>query len=188
MRNLFSILLMMIVTVGILFHDAEARRFGGGRSFGMQRSSSNFSRVQSPAQLSQPATAAGNKWLGPIAGLAAGGLLAYLFMGHGLGSGILSWLAIAGIGFMLWNLFRNKLQPAVSANQYNQMSGTNVHDLNSRFTANRGNATTMPAGFDATEFLRDAKVQFIRLQAAYDAKNLNDLREFTTPEVFGEIQ
>ncbi|MEO8401369.1 MAG: hypothetical protein ABI597_06150 [Gammaproteobacteria bacterium] len=101
MRNLFSILLMMIVTVGILFHDAEARRFGGGRSFGMQRSSSNFSRVQSPAQLSQPATAAGNKWLGPIAGLAAGGLLAYLFMGHGLGSGILSWLAIAGIGFML---------------------------------------------------------------------------------------
>src|SRR5258706_352468 len=45
-----------------------------------------------------------------------------------------------------------------------------------------------PVGFDATQFLRDAKLQFIRLQAAYDQKNLNDIREFTTPEVFAEIR
>ncbi len=37
-------------------------------------------------------------------------------------------------------------------------------------------------------FLRKAKVQFIRLQAAYDQKNLHDLSQFTTPDVFAEIK
>jgi predicted lipid-binding transport protein (Tim44 family) len=45
-----------------------------------------------------------------------------------------------------------------------------------------------PNGFNADAFLREAKVQFIRLQTAYDQKNLADLRQFTSPEVFGEIQ
>ena len=43
------------------------------------------------------------------------------------------------------------------------------------------------AGFDAEGFARQAKLNFIRLQAANDAGNLDDLREFTTPEVFAEI-
>jgi predicted lipid-binding transport protein (Tim44 family) len=46
----------------------------------------------------------------------------------------------------------------------------------------------LPAGFDAEGFVRQAKVQFIRLQAANDAGNLEDIREFTTPEMFAEIQ
>jgi predicted lipid-binding transport protein (Tim44 family) len=35
--------------------------------------------------------------------------------------------------------------------------------------------------------IRNAKVNFIRLQAANDAGNLDDIREFTTPEMFAEI-
>jgi predicted lipid-binding transport protein (Tim44 family) len=46
----------------------------------------------------------------------------------------------------------------------------------------------VPADFDVAAFLRSAKVYFIRLQAAWDAKNLADIREFTTPEVFAEIK
>ena len=46
----------------------------------------------------------------------------------------------------------------------------------------------VPADFDVAGFLRNAKVYFIRLQAAWDAKNLADIREFTTPEVFAEIR
>jgi predicted lipid-binding transport protein (Tim44 family) len=34
----------------------------------------------------------------------------------------------------------------------------------------------------------DAKVNFIRLQAANDAGNLDDIREFTSPEMFAEIK
>jgi predicted lipid-binding transport protein (Tim44 family) len=36
--------------------------------------------------------------------------------------------------------------------------------------------------------VRNAKVYFIRLQAANDAGNLEDVREFTTPEMFAEIK
>lgn len=46
----------------------------------------------------------------------------------------------------------------------------------------------VPADFDTEAFLRNAKVHFIRLQAAWDAGNLDDIREFTTPEMFAEIK
>lgn len=46
----------------------------------------------------------------------------------------------------------------------------------------------LPAGFDAEGFARQAKVQFVRLQAAYDSGNLDDIREFTSPEMFAELR
>ncbi|MBP0627408.1 TIM44-like domain-containing protein [Cupriavidus sp. AcVe19-1a] len=46
----------------------------------------------------------------------------------------------------------------------------------------------VPADFDTDNFLRNAKVHFVRLQAAWDAGNLDDIREFTTPEMFAEIK
>jgi predicted lipid-binding transport protein (Tim44 family) len=46
----------------------------------------------------------------------------------------------------------------------------------------------IPADFDTATFERQAKVQFIRLQASYDAKNLDDIRDFTTPEMFAELK
>lgn len=46
----------------------------------------------------------------------------------------------------------------------------------------------IPADFDVAGFVRNAKVQFIRLQAANDAGNLDDIREFTSPEMFAELK
>jgi predicted lipid-binding transport protein (Tim44 family) len=51
-------------------------------------------------------------------------------------------------------------------------------------TAATGN---IPADFPVESFLRSAKTSFIRLQAANDRKDLNDIREYTTPEMFAEI-
>lgn len=51
-----------------------------------------------------------------------------------------------------------------------------------------GTASAMPAGFDAAEFERIAKMIFIRLQAANDAGELDDLRRFTTPELFAALR
>ena len=51
-------------------------------------------------------------------------------------------------------------------------------------TASAVQATALPAGFDRTAFERIAKMIFIRMQAANDAGDLNDLRNFTTPEMF----
>lgn len=49
-------------------------------------------------------------------------------------------------------------------------------------------APTLPAGMDAADFIRLAKTVFIRLQAANDAGNVDDLRKFTTPELFASLR
>lgn len=36
--------------------------------------------------------------------------------------------------------------------------------------------------------MRNAKTYFIRLQAAWDRADVNDIREFTTPEMFAELR
>jgi predicted lipid-binding transport protein (Tim44 family) len=46
----------------------------------------------------------------------------------------------------------------------------------------------VPAGFDTEAFVRNAKVYFVRLQDAWDRGNVNDIREFTTPEMFAEVK
>ncbi len=47
---------------------------------------------------------------------------------------------------------------------------------------------SLPAGFDAPAFERIAKLIFIRMQAANDAGNLDDLRQFATPEMFATFK
>jgi predicted lipid-binding transport protein (Tim44 family) len=50
-----------------------------------------------------------------------------------------------------------------------------------------GSGTNIPADFQVEPFLRNAKTSFIRLQAANDARDISDIREYTTPEMFAEI-
>ncbi|MFG5408270.1 Tim44-like domain-containing protein [Piscinibacter sakaiensis] len=47
---------------------------------------------------------------------------------------------------------------------------------------------SVPSDFDREGFERLAKMIFIRLQAANDAGDLNDLRQFTTPEFFAAVR
>ncbi|RFO95584.1 transporter [Rhodoferax lacus] len=54
-------------------------------------------------------------------------------------------------------------------------------------TAERDNRR-IPADFDTAGFERNARVYFLRLQAANDACDLDDIRQFTTPEMFAELQ
>jgi predicted lipid-binding transport protein (Tim44 family) len=183
MRKFFSLLLVFVVAFGLFSSNAEAKRFGGGRSFGMQRSVGQYSR---PAY-----NAAGNRsqWGSALGGLVAGGLLASLFMGHGVGNGVLSWLFLLGVGFFVVNFLRRSgmvgVQPQPAGFQQ-RFTNDNVANFTSARTA--GNATSYPAGFSADGFLRAAKVLFVRFQAAYDSKNLDDIRQFVAPEVFAEIQ
>ncbi|MGF6272321.1 putative lipid-binding transport protein (Tim44 family) [Massilia sp. UYP11] len=46
----------------------------------------------------------------------------------------------------------------------------------------------VPGDFDSESFLRHAKSSFIRMQAAWDRGDTDDLREFTSPEVFAELK
>lgn len=47
---------------------------------------------------------------------------------------------------------------------------------------------TLPADFDGAGFERIAKMLFIRMQAANDAGQVDDLRKFTTPELFASLR
>ena len=45
----------------------------------------------------------------------------------------------------------------------------------------------LPAGLDGAAFLDDARSRFIRLQAAWDARDLQALRHLTMPDVFEDL-
>ncbi len=185
----FIALLVCFFALMMFVSTADAARFGGGRSFGMQRSMSGFSHQRQAPPISQRSPQR-SSWMAPLAGLALGSMLGYLLMGHGLGSGLFSWIILLGLGFLIIQFVRSKLQPAYqTAQPYGQPKGR-IIEGQAYFTQQNDYATHQHAypNFDRDTFLREAKGQFIRLQAAYDQKDLKDLREFTAPEVYAEIQ
>ena len=196
MKRILISLFALFISFGLVMHDAEARRLGGSKSFGMQRTApAKQSATPTPQQQPGAAkTTAPQKrsWLGPIAGLATGLGLAALFSHLGLGEGMANFLMLALLAmaaFMLFRLFTRRNAPA-PAMQYAGMNPGTSAAFEQMPAAGLGGSTprAFPPGFDANAFAREAKLNFIRLQAAFDAGNLDDLRAFTTPEVFAEIR
>ena len=60
--------------------------------------------------------------------------------------------------------------------------------IGSNISADGSRPRAIPLDFDSASFERNAKVNFIRLQTAYEAGSLADIREFTTPEMFAELE
>jgi predicted lipid-binding transport protein (Tim44 family) len=190
------------LAMGVGAGDAEAKRLGGGKSSGIQRDST-MKRDAAPTQNAVPAKPAQaaaapqpsgmSRWLGPLAGLAAGIGLAALFshlgMGEGFSSVVMMLLLAAAAFFVIRLLFRRR-EPQAAPLQY---AGAGAAPARFDAPAAVGGATSgtaplVPAGFDAEGFLRQAKLNFVRLQAANDARNIEDVRNFTTPEMFAEIR
>lgn len=176
--------------------DADARRFGGGRNIGAQRNVTT-PPAQTPAKPAQQqagqqsaaqpaATNTGSRWMPILGGLALGGMLGYLFGGSGLlGFLLLALLAVAAVlGIRAWMQRRSAAPRPV---QFAGMRETvNVQPAaGSSLTPTR---TNVPAGFDAASFLRAAKMNFLRLQAANDAGRLEEIRDFTTDELYEELR
>lgn len=88
----------------------------------------------------------------------------------------------------------NRMDPAMPVYKAALPAGSNVGGngsglgIGSGIGAGVASANRIPADFDTASFERNAKVNFIRLQAANDARNLDDIREFTTPEMFAELK
>lgn len=223
--KLFAIaLLAVMVGFGALVQDAEAKRMGGARSSGFSRDSGVMNRqgitskpAAGPAQAVAPGAAAPqsgmSRWMGPLAGIAAGLGIAALFSHFGLGAGMgnmmLMLLLAAGVFFAVRLLLRRRqsasgMQPAMqyagagagmqqpqAHGGFNPVgfggAGGGVSSPGAYGAAGMSGAQ-VPPNFDVEGFLRQAKLNFIRLQAANDAGNLDDIRAFTTPEMFAEIQ
>lgn len=199
MKQFLISLFAVFVGFGLVMHDAEAKRLGGSKSFGMQRSApaKQDATPQRQQQNTASPTTAPQKssWMGPIAGLAAGLGLAALFSHLGLGEEMASFLMLALLAMaalMLFRFFMRRNAPA-PAMQYAGMQpgamnqGTPASFEPFRAASGSADSRNFPPGFDTAAFAREAKVNFLRLQAANDAGNLDDLRGFTTPEVFAEL-
>jgi predicted lipid-binding transport protein (Tim44 family) len=159
--------------------------------------------AKTPAAQTAGAAAQGKRsWMGPIAGLAAGlglaALASYLGFGEELANmlmiGLLVFAVIAVIGYFMRKRAANQQTAMAGAGApYNapssmyQASQTSTGTSTASPAAAAGGAD-IPAGFDSDAFIRNAKVGFIRLQAAHDAGDLADIREFTSPEMFAEIR
>jgi predicted lipid-binding transport protein (Tim44 family) len=146
-------------------------------------------------------------WMGPLAGLAAGLGLAALASHFGFGEQLASMLMIGllvmAVMVVIGLIMRRRAgaqMPGTAAKDGLQYAATGAdsaatkrggYELSLPASASgavAAAAANIPADFDAAGFARNAKVNFIRLQAANDAGNLDDIREFTTPEMFAEIR
>jgi len=217
MKSLVLTLVMSLAAASMLPATAEARRLGGGAPAGMQRSvppraapealparTATPAAQQAPAAAAAPAVAPRRSWMGPIAGLAAGLGIAALMSHFGMGAGMgnfFTLLLMAGLAFFAIRFLMRRFAPSGNAAPAGmQFAGagapmTPTPAFQPTGTLPASTATVLPlqgnrlpADFDAPAFERIAKMIFIRLQAANDAGDLNDLRAFTTPEMFATVK
>ena len=185
-----------ILSVGFAVDEAEAARFGGRRSFGMQRQAVTPRPVPT-APAAAPGAVPRRSLMGPIAGLAAGLGIAALLSHFGLGPEfanllMIGLLVLAAVMLFKW-LARRSLAAQAPSEPLRYAGGDPRSGGSSPLPGLTGgaaapvSAANVPPGFDSETFLRVAKLNFVRLQAANDAKNIDDIREFVSPEVFAEI-
>jgi predicted lipid-binding transport protein (Tim44 family) len=235
---------VLAVAILVVVPDADAKRMGGGKSVGKgsqttqkdaapsnAAGNTTTSPAAAPAAAAKapaaaPAAPASNrsKWLGPLAGLAAGLGLAALASHLGFGEGLANIMMIALFAMVAFAAFRffmakraakaggtGSMTPAYAG----AMAGSGSAPTDSApayrtslpaqdaqpvgysgspgaYTGGIGSALAdgglqSIAGFDEAGFVRQAKVYFVRLQAAYDTADQKDLREFTSPEMFAEL-
>lgn len=156
-------------------------------------------------------------WMGPLAGLAAGlgiaALMSHFGMGEGMGNilmmALLAFVAFIAIRFAMARFAKpGSLQPAAAPGGM-QFAGAGAPAALGGASSGSGwgqpespgstaavaalplaaaASSHLPVGFDAPGFERIAKTIFIRMQAANDSADLNDLRTFTTPEMFASVK
>lgn len=200
-----SFVFLLVISAG----EAEARRFGGGGSKG------TFSRQitpsKAPSQVSRPAaspkkpvTNTGRSGFGGmLMGLAAGGLLAAMFMG-GAFEGIqlfdIILIVLIGGGIMMFMRSRrmqaaHQPEPAFNnGHSSNQEPVTHTpestdKDNDIKSLDDKGEIIYgAPDWFDEKAFLEGAKSHFMAIQKAWDANDLTTIQEYVTPQLYKFLQ
>lgn len=210
--------------------DAEARRLGGGRSFG---GSSTFNRpapapsAPGGATTQQPGSSLNRQTTNPGSGAAAapgmsrgmGGLFGGLLAGTLIGSLLLGG-GFAGVGLLDMVLIglvvylglrflrgrRNGEADGRASGSYRQASqgysgasrgggtsawdslrsGSGVSSAERDYTSSDSRA--VPADFDQEDFLRGAKMAYVRLQESWDKRDLDDIAQFATEPVLSGLR
>lgn len=204
MKRILIAVFAVVFGVGLGIESAEAKRLGGGKSFGAQRSvdapKQSPGATAAPAQQAAPGAAAAQqrpgmgRWLAPLAGLAAGLGLAALFgdeLAPFMGALLVGLLIAAGV-FVLMRIFGRRTQPQGGNLQYAGLGRETVAapppsqllPAGAVSVRQQTSAARIPAGFDVAGFVKQAKRSFLDLQAANDAGDASAIRDFATDEMF----
>jgi predicted lipid-binding transport protein (Tim44 family) len=163
-----------------------------------------------PGAAAQPKPSFMSRFGGLLAGLGIGALLGSLFGHMGGMGGLLMLLVLAAVLFMVMRAFAARRHgatpyqaapagmPPASMREAESGSRPVFSGIGSAIPTGDAAApapttyepalsSPLPADFNRDAFLRVAKTSFIRLQAANDAKDLDDIRDYTTPEMYAEI-
>ncbi|ROZ78818.1 Tim44 domain-containing protein [Ramlibacter sp. WS9] len=153
------------------------------------------------AAAAAPAAAAKRSWMGPLAGLAAGiGLMAlasHLGFGEGLANIMMIALVVMAGLALVGFIMRKRAAGAgpslagaggsaggTSPNGGRSLLGSGIGSALGASAAQPAAAGAIPADFDVASFVRNAKSQFVALQTAHDAGDLDQLRSYLTPEMY----
>ena len=154
-----------------------------------------------------PAASGASRWLGPIAGIAAGlglaALLSHFGLPEGLGTFLLIGLLAVAVVFAVRMLFARRAprEPLAYAGApragatptFDKAAmpewggGQRVEPTLGAGAVPSTSGKSFPPGFDAVAFARHAKEQFRELQAAHDAGDRAALRDVLTPEMYAEL-
>ncbi len=189
--------------------DVEAKKFGGGKSFGKSFSTSKQTAAPaSTGKTSGNAAAGTNKKSGFLGGLGGGllggllvgGLFATLFAGgafEGFAFGDI--LLFAVVGFLIYKFFiapkrRQAAQAAGMGAQDNQMfRNMNQPEQGGQSTGGFGGQSSAPAmqfppGFNAEAFVNDATNHYKALQVAWDENNFDEIQDYVSPELYNLLK
>lgn len=176
-----------------------------------QRPAAAPAAAGAPAAAPKPASPWKGILGGALLGLGLGAMLSHFGLGGAMASAIASILMIALLALaalFIYRMFRRKDTPANapfpaygnplagrtpeigSGLQPAAFQPVQAPASGSSYAAAAVAAAPwgVPGDFDSAVFLRHAKSSFIRMQAAWDKADTNDLREFTTPEVYAELK
>ena len=213
MRTLITTCFALLLGLVMMPDMAEAKRLGGGSSFGKSYSTPKRvapapSREQAAAGSTTGKTTTATSGTrskgfgGLIGGLLAGGLLAALFMGGGFeGIQIMDILLIAVIGFVLFKLFARRKaqqpQPAYATPDGGMMRQQPEPQPAKQQAPAFGGASNaglaaaklnLPEWFNEKAFVDGAQQHFIHLQKAWDTQDWSEIRDYMSDEMFAALQ
>lgn len=203
--TVFALLMAFVLSIGVGGYsaDVEAKKFGGGKSFG--KSYSIPKQTSTPTStVTKSTTGTGTKsggFLGGmggglLGGLLVGGLFASIFAGGGFeGLAFGDILLFALVAFLVYKFF---IAPRKQAMAAQQSAGNNAmfRNMNDAQSPNHsmggfgqaGTSMQLPPGFDAEAFVADAKNHYIAIQKAWDENDFVAIQEYVSPELYNLLR
>ncbi|MGF6692332.1 putative lipid-binding transport protein (Tim44 family) [Metapseudomonas resinovorans] len=209
MRRFLSIALALCVSLTLSLDVNAAKRMGGGKSFGSAPThqtrqaapAQQTPNAAAPAAAGKAAAASGaSRWLGPLAGIAAGGLLASMFMGDGFdGMQIFDFLIIGLIAFLIFRFLaarkraQQQGQPAMAGHapfqrEMPQMPQQQPASIFGSAAPVAQPAFNAPSWFNEQRFVEAGREHFMALQQHWDAAEIDKIAEFVTPQMLSFLK